>query len=629
MVPDRATATAFQLITRPGMMITMTAWRPFTVVFLAMLIGAVPALGQASEKLWLPVHGIAMHGVPKYAIDFNHFDYVNPDAPKGGALRVAPVGSFDTLNPYSLVGVPAAGVSSLVFESLLTRSGDEPFTLYGLLAERVEVPDDRRWVIFHLNPKARFQGGAPVTVDDVIFSWKLLKDQGLANQRGFYRRVETVEQVGPHAVRMSFAPPVDREMPLIMGLMAVLPRAVYQVRDFERLGMTLPVGSGPYRLASVEPGRAVVYARDPDYWGADLAVRRGQHNFETIRYDYYRDASAAFEAFKTGAASIRLEPDPVRWATGYDFPALRDGAAQRGEIAHGRPSGMYGIAMNTRRWPFGSPAVREAMILAYDFEWSNRTLFHGAYSRTQSYFDNSLLAASDPLDRRGKTLLDPYLAEIPAVDIEHGYRPPKTDGGGRNRKNLRQAQALLRQAGFQVRQGVLFDPAAGAPVVLELPLVHPREEKLALAYANALKILGIKLRVRTVDTAQFQRRLLDFDFDMVIHHWAMSLSPGNEQEHYWSSAAASRPGSRNYPGIRSEAIDWMITKLTTSRDREEFVTAVKALDRLLLAGRYVVPLFHLSADRVAWRAGMRRPRTTPLYGVSFDTWWWDPSADTR
>jgi ABC-type oligopeptide transport system substrate-binding subunit len=597
-------------------------------IFLATLIG--PLTGRLSiEASTKTVHAIAMHGAPKYPDGFAHFDYVNPDAPKGGDLRIAPVGAFDTLNPYGLAGIAGAGISGHVFESLLTRSRDEPFTLYGLLAERIEVPDDRSWVVFHLNPKARFQNGAPVTVDDVIFSWELLKEKGLANQRGFYRRVERVEPVGSHAVRMRFSEPIDWEMPLIMGLMAVLPRAVYQDLNFERLGMTVPVGSGPYRLTSVDPGRALTFTKDPGYWGRDLAVRRGRDNFTTIRYDYYRDAAAAFEAFKTGAVSIRLEPDPARWATGYDFPAMRAGETARAEIAHGRPSGMYGIAMNTRRSPFNARAVREALILAFDFEWANRTLFHGAYIRTRSFFDNSGLAATGLAGTAERELLGTDLASIPASDLAAGYQPPTTVSGGRNRQNLRQAQALLENAGFQVRDGDRIEPSTNKPIVLELLLNHPREERLALAYAKSLETLGITLRPRTVDAAQYQRLLLDFNFDMIIHRWAMSLSPGNEQEHYWSSAAASRPGSRNYPGIRSRAIDRMIGAITAARDHRLFGIAVRALDRLLLAGRYVVPLYHLPVDRVAWRTGLRRPSRTPLYGFALDTWWWDPSAATR
>jgi ABC-type oligopeptide transport system substrate-binding subunit len=602
--------------------------RCVAAIFFAAVVGGA-IMARADNAPAKPVHAIAMHGEPKYAAGFDHFDYVYPDAPKGGVLRIAPVGTFDSLNPYGLAGIAAAGVSAHVFESLLTRSVDEPFTLYGLLAERIEIPEDRSWVIFHLNPKARFQGGAPVTVDDVIFSWELLKEKGLANQRGFYRKVEAVEPVGPNAVRMRFARPVDREMPLIMGLMVVLPRAIYQNLDFERLGMTPPVGSGPYRLTSVDPGRSVGFTKDPDYWGRDLPVRRGRDNFAAIHYDYYRDANAAFEAFKTGAVSLRFEPDPARWAEGYDFPAMRDGEVTRDEIAHGRPSGMYGIALNTRRAPFRSRAVREAMILAFDFEWMNRTLFHGAYRRTASYFDNSEMAAKGPADLAERALLGGNLESIPQSDLTEGYRPPTSPGSGRNRGNLRRAQALLGAAGFRVEGGVLIDPDTNKPMVLELLLNNPREERLALAYAKALATLGISLKPRTVDAAQYQRRLLDFDFDMIIHRWSMSLSPGNEQEHYWSTAAASRPGSRNYPGVRSPAIDAMIARITAARDKGRFITAVTALDRLLLAGRYVVPLFHLPSDRVAWRVGLRRPAKTPLYGVSFDTWWWEPSALTR
>lgn len=599
------------------------------LVALAVFVASVfpsPASAASETKR---LHGIAMHGTPKYAADFAHFDYVNPKAAKGGALRLAPVGSFDTLNPYSLAGVAAAGISGHVFESLLTRSMDEPFTLYGLLAESIEVPDDRSWIIFHLNPRARFQNGMPVTARDVVFSWRLLMEKGLANQRGFYRRVAAVDIVGPRSVRMRFSKPVDREMPLIMGLMAVLPRAVYQGLDFERLGMTRPVGSGPYRLTSVDPGRAVGFTRDPDYWGRELGVRRGRNNFDTIHYEYYRDATAAFQAFKTGAVSVRLEPDPARWAGGYDFPAMREGLVARAEIKHGRPSGMRGIAMNMRRPPFRNRALREAMILAFDFEWINEALYHGAYRRTRSFFDNSVLAATGPISEAETALLGDDLALIPTEDRARGYQPPNSAGAKRNRANLRRAQGLLRDAGFTVVDGARVDPATNQPLVLDLLLDHPRDERLALTYAEALAVLGIELRARTVDAAQYQRRLLEYDFDMIIHRWPMSLSPGNEQEHFWSTAAAGRPGSRNYPGVQSAAVDRIINEITRARERPRFEAAARSLDRLLLAGRYVVPLFHLPADRLAWRKGLRRPAVTPIYGFSLDGWWWDPSPATR
>ncbi len=586
--------------------------------------GAAGAAAAAEGKPG--AHAIAMHGEPKYPDGFAHFDYADPDAPKGGTLALAPVGSFDTLNPYSLVGTAAAGLSSHVFERLLARSRDEPFALYGLLAERVEVPEDRSSVTFHLNPAARFHNGEPVTAEDVLFSWRLLRDHGLANQRSFYRRVARAERVGPRAVRMVFAPPADREMPLILGLMSVLPKSVYAGLDFERLGMTPPVGSGPYRLESADPGRSVVFRRDPDYWGRDLPANRGRHNFDTIRYDYYRDAAAAFEAFKTGEASLRVEPDPIRWDSGYDFPAARAGEVERAEIPHGRPSGMYAIALNARRPPLDRRAVREAAILAFDFEWANRTLYRGAYARTRSHFDNSDLAAAGPPDAREMALLRPWLAELPEEDLAQGYRPPETDGSGRNRRNLRAALKLLRDDGFRVEDGGLVPPGGGPPVSLELLLIDPRAERLAAAYADSLARLGIELRVRTVDTAQYQRRLLDFDFDLVVHRWFNSLSPGNEQEHYWSAAAADRPGSRNYPGVRSPGVDATIRALTAARGREDFAAAARALDRLLMAGRHVVPLFHATADRVAWRKGLRRPATTPLYGFAPDTWWRDPAA---
>jgi len=606
---------------------------PRLVLLLALLLAPPVAGGTVGSETdtgpgGVVAAGIAMHGVPKYPPGFAAFDTVNPEAPKGGVLRTAVTGSFDSLNPFIVRGRAAFGLDQ-VFESLMIRADDEPFTLYGLIAASVETPPDRSWVVFRLRPEARWHDGTPITADDVLFTWQTLRTQGRPNHRAYYNRVRAAEAVGTHGVRFVFAPApdgtIDRELPLIMGLMPILPRAWWRNRVFYRTTLEPPLGSGPYRIAAVDAGRAIEYRRVPDYWGRGLAVRRGTGNFNVLRYDYYRDDGTALEAFKAGNADLRHEADPTRWATAYDFPAVRDGRVRLEALAHGRPEPMRAFVFNTRRWPFQDREVRRALGYAFDFEWINRALFHGAYIRTASYYPNSELAASGQPGAAELALLAPFHAELPPELFLGPFDPPRTDGSGPAglRPNLREATRLLAKAGWRVIDGRLVD-ASGRPLAFEILLDAPADEKVALEFARALARLGVGARVRVADSAQFQGRLDAFDYDVVLTRWLSTLSPGNEQLTYFGSAAADQDGSRNYAGVRSAAVDALAASLGEAPDRAALLARVHALDRVLSWGYYGVPLYHLSRDLVASWCWLHRPPAVPVNGFSPDTWWRDP-----
>lgn len=571
------------------------------------------------------VHGIAMHGDPRYPDGFTRFDYVNPDAPKGGTLRQAVVGSFDTLNPHVVRGVPAPGLSA-VFETLLARSWDEPFSLYGLLAERIEVPEDRSAITFHLDPRARWHDGTPVTADDLLFSLDIQRRLGTPNRRQFYGRVAAAERLSDRAVRLTFTPNPDgrpdRELPLILGLMPIHQKAWWQGREFDRTTLEPPMGSGPLRVVEVDAGRRIVYERVPDYWGRDLPARRGTYNVDHVVFDLFRDDTVALEAFKAGQADVRRETDPSKWATGYDGPALREGRIVLEQFRHARPEPARGFIVNERRAPFDDIRVREALGLATDFAWINRSFFHGALVRTASYFPNSELAATGLPDAAESELLEPFRDRLPPALFQRPFTLPDTDGSGPagGRANLRAALALLERAGWRVRDGRLVD-AGGRAMTFEILLGDPADERVTLAFAQSLERLGIRATVRTVDSAQYQGRLDSYDFDVTLRFWASTLSPGNEQLYYYGSAAADQPGSRNIAGIRDPAVDALAASLGDTRRREDLVARVRALDRVLLWGHHMVPLFHSPVDRLARSTRLRRPDGVPLYGPLVESWW--------
>lgn len=595
--------------------------RTAIAAFATIAAGVAPAMAERA-------HGLAMHGDLKYGPDFTHFDYANPDAPKGGTLRMVAIGGFDNLNPFIVKGSAAAGLG-LMYATLLTNAGDEAFSEYGLIAESVETPPDRSWVSFTLRPEARFDDGQPVTVDDVIFSLDLLRDKGAPFYRFYYGSVAKAEKLDERTVKFTFAEGDNRELPLILGQLPILPKHYWADRTFEDATLEIPVGNGPYRVASFEPGRTITYARNPDWWGKDLPVSRGFYNFDAIQYDYFRDSTVALQAFKSGAFDVRFENAAKDWATAYDVPAVRDGRMIKRTFDTAMPSGMQGFAFNLRRSQFADPRVREALAQAFDFEWTNDTLFYGQYTRTKSYFDNSDLGSSGLPDEAELALLEPLRDQIPPQVFTGTYAPPTTTGTGGLRGNLRKAIALLKDAGWVVRDQKLVNAETGAPFTFEILLSQPIWERISLPYVENLKRLGIDATVRTVDSAQYEQRVTTFDFDMIVASWGQSLSPGNEQREFWGSMAADQDGSRNVTGIKNPAIDALIDAVIAAPDRAALITRTRALDRVLLWNHLVIPQWHLPYDRVAYWNKFGIPEKTPLGGANIMTWWYEASAAAK
>jgi len=568
--------------------------------------------------------GIAMHGQAKYAANFDHFDYVNPNAPKGGTLREGVVGNFDSFNPFIVKGM-AADTNGL-FESLMTHSADEPFSEYGLIAESMEVPADRSWVVFNLRPQARFHDGSPITADDVLFSFDTLRSKGSPNYRAYYQAVSKVEKLSDRKVRFSFAAGDNREMPLIIGELPVLSKKYWSARKFEETSLEPPLGSGPYKVESFEAGRTVTLTRVKDYWGKDLPVNKGLYNFDHIRVDYYRDSTVALEAFKASEYDIRRENESKKWATAYDFPAVKSGQVKVKTFENQRPTGMQAFAYNLRRPLFQDPKVRQALAYAFDFEWSNKNLFYGQYERTKSFFSNSDLASSGLPGPEELKLLEPLKDKLPPEVFTKDYQPPTTDASdGSIRQNLRTAAQLLRDAGWEVKDGKLVNGKTGQPFAFEILIDQPAWERIVLPFVENLKRLGVQASLRSVDVAQYKNRIDNFDYDMIVNVWGESESPGNEQREFWGSEGADQPGSANLAGIKNPAIDALIDKLVSAPDREALVIRAHALDRALLWNHYVIPHWHLTYDRVAYWDKFGIPAVIPRQGVQMDAWWIDPA----
>jgi microcin C transport system substrate-binding protein len=596
-----------------------------SVAITALVLSPLVASGSAAAVGSGPQHAIAMYGDVKYPADFTHFEYTNPDAPKGGMLALSGSGTFDSLNPFILRGTPAAGLT-LTFETLMTPSLDEPFTYYGLVAESVETPEDRSWVKFTLNPNARWHDGKPITAEDVIFSFETLTTKGHPQYRSYYANVVSAEKTGEHEVTFTFDGAVNRELPLIMGQLPVLPQHYYGERDFERTSLEPPVGSGPYKIKSFEPGRSIVYERVPDYWGADLPVNRGRYNYDDIRYEYYRDRDVAFEAFKAGNFDLWSENSAKRWATGYEGNAFTRDLIVKEKLPIRPVARMQGYVFNLRDDRFKDPRVREALGYAFDFEWTNKNLMYDAYERIESYFHGEEGLASSGLPTEAElALLEPYRDQLPEQVFTEDYQPPRTDGTGNNRDNLRQALRLLGEAGWVVENGSLVNQETGEPMAFEILLSDPSGERIASPWINNLKRLGVDARIRVVDTAQYQNRMDSFDFEVTSEIWGQSDSPGNEQRDYWGSAAADVPGSRNTPGIKDPVVDALIDKVIAAESREGLEAAVRALDRVLLWGHYVVPHFVDDGYRVAYRNKFERAEILPEEGPDFMAWWVDPA----
>jgi peptide/nickel transport system substrate-binding protein len=582
----------------------------------------------ASHVLVAPVeaaearHAIAMHGEPALPADFTRLPYADPAAPQGGRLVHGVLGTFDSLNPFIVRGIAPSSVRGLVVEGLMARGYDEPFTLYGLIARSVETDARRTYVTFNLDPAARFSDGRPITPDDVIFSWQLLRDKGRPNHRTYYAKVARAEALGAHAVRFTFADGEDRELPLILGLMPVLARHATRAEHFDETSLQPLLGSGPYVIAEVDAGRSVSFKRNPSYWGRGLPINRGFWNFDEIRFDFYRESNSHLEAFKRNLYDIRTEHDPTRWQTGYDFPAVREGRVLKEANPTGLPKASSFFVFNTRRAVFTDIRVREAIALLFDFEWINQNYFFGLYRRTASYFAGSELSAHGrPADPRERALLAPFAAEIRADVLDGSWSPPVSDGSGRDRATLKRALDLLAAAGYELRGTELIERKSGRAFAFEIMVTGRDDERLALLFSQSLKRVGIAARVRVVDAVQFEGRRLAYDFDMIENRWDQSLSPGNEQAFYWGSAAADQPGTRNYMGVKSPGVDAMIAALLKAEAREDFIAAVRALDRVLISGSYTIPLFHLPEQWVARWTTIGRPATYSLYGHLYETWW--------
>jgi peptide/nickel transport system substrate-binding protein len=590
------------------------------------LLPAITACPVAAE----PSYAIAMHGAPALPADFAHMPYANPDAPKGGRLVQGLLGTFDSLNPLIVRGLAVQQIRGFVVESLMARGNDEPFTLYGLLAKSIETDDARTTVIFRLDPKARFADGRPVLAEDVLFSWALLRDKGRPNHRLYYAKVTKAEALDERTVRFDLGGANDRELPLILGLMPVLPKHAVEVATFEETSMTPPIGSGPYRVTAVKPGASVTLTRNPDYWGNDLAVNRGLWNFDEIRLDFYREANGAFEAFKRGLYDFRVETEPLRWHDGYEFPAARNGEVIRDVIKTGMPQPSEFLVFNTRRSMFADIRVRQALTLLFDFEWINRNYFFGLYGRAGGFFAGSELSAyARPEDDRERELLKSHASSMPPDILDGTYRLPVSDASGRDRATLRSALALLSQAGYELEGTVLRQRATGMSLAFEILVTTRDQERIALAFQRDLKRAGIEASVRAVDGVQFDQRRLGFDFDMIQNRWDQSLSPGNEQLFYWGSEAADNQGTRNYMGAKDPAIDALIAAMLEAREHPDFVSAVRALDRTLMSGFYAIPLYNAQEQWIARWNRIERPATTALSGYLPETWWQKPQPSQK
>jgi peptide/nickel transport system substrate-binding protein len=572
-----------------------------------------------------PMHAIAMHGEPALSPNFDRLRYARPDAPKGGRLTHGVVGTFDSLNPFIVKGIAPSQIRGHVVESLLARGYDEPFTLYGLLARSVETDDERTYVTFTLDPAAKFSDGKPVTAEDVVFSWQILRDRGRPNFRTYYVKVAKAEALSERTVRFDLTGADDRELPLILGLMPVLAKHAIDPNTFEDTTLDTMIGSGPYVVGKVDAGRSVTLQRNPNYWGRDLAINRGFWNFDEIRVEYYRDANSHFEAFKKGLYDLRVEHDPGKWETAYDVPAVRDGRILKETVKNGMPKIFSGLVFNTRRPMFSDVRVREAIGLLFDFEWLNHNFFFDKYERSASYFEGSELSARGrPADVRERALLAPFPGAVRADILDGKWQPAVSDGSGRDRAALQRALMLLKAAGYELDGTVLRHRATHRPMIIELLVTTKEQERLGLAIARDFQRAGIALKVRVVDAVQYDRRRITYDFDMIEYRWDQSLSPGNEQAFYWGSAAADADGTRNYMGVKSPAIDAMISAMLKARNRDDFVAAVRALDRILMSGFFTVPLYHLPDQWVARWTTVAHPAETSLFGYLPETWWREP-----
>lgn len=537
--------------------------------------------------------GLAMVGEPKYSESDTHLEYANPDAPKGGTLKQSATGGFDTLNPFTIKGKAPLGMN-LVHDRLMARVWDEPFTLYPLVAKSVEVPEDRSSITFHLNPEAKFHDGQNMDADDVIFTFETLREKGRPNQRRIYQLADAIK-INDSSVRFDFKDGFDRETALIMGLMPVLPQHYWQDKEFDKTTLDAPLGSGPYKIKQAEVGKRIVYERVPDYWAKDHMTNKGHHNFDEIIYEYYRDDTVAFESFKKGDLDIRREWDAGTWHQAYDFEATNSGKVIKADIKHGRAEKVRGFIFNTRRAPFDDIRVRQALAKVFDFDWMNKNFFFGAYEQVNSFYPNTELG-----------------------------QPRESNASQDLRSKRREAETLLKDAGWIIQDGKRVNAETGEPMAFEIILDNPADEKIALSLTRTLNKMGIEVRVRVMDSAAYRGRMGDYDFDMTLSFWHSTLSPGTEQYLYWSCESAETPSRWNYAGICDPEIDELAKAIPTAKTREELVNLTRALDQKLWEGQYFIPLYYNPNDYVAYWEHIERPENTPLYGIVTETWWMKP-----
>ena len=578
-------------------------------------------------------HGYSTFGQFKYGPDFTHFDYVNPEAPKGGEIRLADIGTFDSLNPFILKGITPPRIGSLIYDTLMSNAGDEIATEYGLLAESVEVPPDQSWATYTLNARARWHDGKPVTPEDVIFSFNIMMDKGHPGLRAYYASVKGVEKVGERGVKFTFGEETNRELPLIVGQLAVLPEHYWKGRAFDETSLEPPLSSGPYRVVAVEGGRFITYERVDDYWGKDLPVNRGRYNFDRIHFDCYRDQTVAIEALKAGELDYRSENSSKEWATAYQTDAFESGRMIKAPIAHQRSAGMQAFWFNTRRSKFADPTVRQAVAYAFDFEWTNKNLFYSSYTRAESFFSNSELASRGLPEGRELEILEAYRGRIPEEVFTATYEPPQTDGSGNLRANLRKAKQLLKRAGWNVVDNVLRNAETDEAMEIEILLAQASWERIAAPMVANMERLGIQATIRIVDSAQYQNRVQSYDYDLIVGVRGQSHSPGNEQRNYWTSAAAMEPGGGNWAGISDPVIDALVEQIITAPDRQELIVRTRALDRVLLWGHYVIPHWYSKNFRIVHWDKFGKPAQSAPYTGSYyvlpDTWWYDGERAAR
>jgi microcin C transport system substrate-binding protein len=604
--------------------------RFFSLIFAATLVFTAPVMAQdqkqsanSSEETGIigPVFGMAMHGDAQYAPG-ETLSYANPDAPKGGSFRTFAIGSFDNVNPYILKGSPAAG-SNLPYDTLLYNTEDEAFSEYGLIAKSFEMPEDRSSVTFNLRTEARFHDGTPITAKDVIWSLETLKEDGHPFYRAYYNNVVKAVAENDHRVRFEFDVSGNRELPLIVGQMPVLPRHYWQDKTFAQTTLKPPLGSGPYKIADIDPGRSITYERVENYWGRDLTINKGRHNFDEISYEYYRDDTVALQAFLAGEYDFRQENTAKTWQTGYTGNAVEDGKIIKMERPHKLPTGMQGFVFNIRRDIFADKAVRRAINHAFDFEWSNKQFAYGMYERTDSYFENSVLASTGLPHGRELEILNEFKDQLPADLFTEEFILPKTEGTGQDmRRNLRDGIQMLEQAGWTLNDQGLREKD-GTVLRFQILLNNASFERWTGPFIKNLRRMGIKADMRVVDSAQYQNRMDSFDFDMTISTFGQSLSPGNEQRDYWHSSNADQPGSRNLIGIKDPVVDALIEKVIQAPDREELVIRTRALDRVLLWGHYVVPHWHIDYFRLAFWKKFGHPDRAPAFGLGVTDIWWE------